>query len=77
MKNIEEYVLKNYAKLFKNKELIIVEKENAWQISYKDGSPLFLSKNVLKRINMLGGETNNKGLYIEIYSDGSFKKLYK
>ena len=36
-----------------------------------------LSKNVLKRINMLGGETNNKGLYIEIYSDGSFKKLYR
>ncbi len=50
MKNIEEYVLKNYAKLFKNKELIIVEKENAWQISYKDGSPLFLSKNVLNNV---------------------------
>ena len=50
MKNIEEYVLKNYAKLFKNKELIIVEKENTWQISYKDGGPLFLSKNVLNNV---------------------------
>jgi hypothetical protein len=45
---IKEYVLKNYPNLFKGRELIVVEKENVWQISYKDGSPLFLSKNVLK-----------------------------
>jgi hypothetical protein len=47
---IKEYALKKYAKLFKNKQLIIVEKENLWQISYKDGSPLFLSKNVLNNV---------------------------
>ena len=45
---IKEYVLKNYPQMFKNREIIIVEKKDVWQISWKDGSPLFLSKNVLK-----------------------------
>lgn len=45
---IKEYVLENYPKLFKGREIIVVEKEDVWQISWKDGSPLFLSKNVLK-----------------------------
>jgi len=45
---IKEYVLKNYPKMFKNREIIVVEKEDVWQIFWKDGSPLFLSKNVLK-----------------------------
>jgi len=44
---IKEYVLKNYPQMFKNREIIIVEKEDVWQIFWKDGSPLFLSKNVL------------------------------
>ena len=47
---IEEYVLEKYPKIFKNKELIILEKENVWQISYKDGTPVFLSKNVLDNV---------------------------
>lgn len=47
---IKEYVLKKYPKLFKGRDLIVVDKEHAWQISYKDGSPLFLSKNVLNNV---------------------------
>lgn len=47
---IEEYVLQKYPKLFKGKDLIIVEKEHVWQISCKDGSPLFLGKNVLNNV---------------------------
>jgi len=47
---IKEYVLDKYPKLFKSKDLIVVEKEHAWQISYKDGSPLFLGKNVLNNV---------------------------
>lgn len=47
---IREYVLEKYPKLFKGRDLIVVEKEHVWQISYKDGSPLFLSKNVLNNV---------------------------
>ena len=47
---IKEYVLEKYPRLFKGGEIIVVEKENVWQISYKDGSPLFLSKNVLNNV---------------------------
>lgn len=47
---IKEYVLKKYPKLFKGRPLIVVEKEHVWQISYKDGSPLFLSKKVLDNV---------------------------
>lgn len=47
---IKEYVLEKYPKLFKGRDLIVVEKQNVWQISYKDGSPLFLSKNVLNNV---------------------------
>jgi hypothetical protein len=47
---IKEYVLEKYPKLFKGRPLIVVEKEHVWQISYKDGSPLFLSKKVLDNV---------------------------
>jgi hypothetical protein len=47
---IKEYALEKYPGLFKGKDLIVVEKEHVWQISYKDGSPLFLSKNVLNNV---------------------------
>ncbi len=47
---IKEYVLEKYPKLFKGRPLIVVEKKHVWQISYKDGSPLFLSKKVLDNV---------------------------
>tara|TARA_B100000579_G_C22803466_1_gene841199 strand:- start:89 stop:661 length:573 start_codon:yes stop_codon:yes gene_type:complete len=34
------------------------------------------NRTIIKRIDILGREVNNKGLYIEIYNDGSVQKSY-
>ena len=45
---IEEYVRKNYKRLYKDKPLIIEEYNNHFEIkTNKDESPLILSKNIL------------------------------
>lgn len=44
---VEEYAYKHY-KMFKNKTLLISEKENCFLVStHKDGSPLVLGKSIL------------------------------
>lgn len=44
---IKEYVLKNYPKRFKNKEIIVIEGDSVYYIKTNvDESPLILSKNV-------------------------------
>jgi|TARA_B110000858_G_C17460987_1_gene318422 hypothetical protein len=46
---IKEYVTKNFSKTFKNKPIIIVEKENHFTVTpHKDFGPIILSKNILK-----------------------------
>tara|TARA_B100000214_G_scaffold372822_1_gene351835 strand:+ start:1657 stop:1800 length:144 start_codon:yes stop_codon:yes gene_type:complete len=46
---IEEYVLKNYPKRFKNKPIIIKEFDSHYEINHnKDASPLILSKDIIK-----------------------------
>jgi len=46
---IEEYVSKNYSKIFKNKPIIIAEKENFYTIKpHKDAGPIILSKRILE-----------------------------
>ena len=48
MNNWQEYLLKKYPKRFKNKKIIVTEKETHFKIqTNKDESPLILSKNVL------------------------------
>ena len=45
---ITEYVYKNYPKMFKNKQLIIREKENCFHIvANEDASPLILGKKII------------------------------
>tara|TARA_B100001175_G_scaffold146559_1_gene124295 strand:+ start:852 stop:998 length:147 start_codon:yes stop_codon:yes gene_type:complete len=44
---IKEYVLKNYPKRFKNKNIIIEEGDSVYYIkTNKDESPLIINKNV-------------------------------
>ena len=46
---VEEYVTKNFSKTFKNKPIIIEEKENFFTVTpHKDFGPIILSKNILK-----------------------------
>ena len=46
---IEEYVSKNFSKTFKNKPIIIVEKENFFTVRpHKDAGPIILSKKILE-----------------------------
>lgn len=46
MNNLQEYLLEKYPKRFKNKSVIIKEKDSHFEIqSNKDESPLILSKN--------------------------------
>jgi len=46
---IEEYVTKNFSKTFKNKPIIIEEKENFFTVKcHIDAGPIVLSKNILK-----------------------------
>ena len=46
---IEEYITKNFSKTFKNKPIIIEEKENFFTIKpHKDFGPIVLSKEILK-----------------------------
>ena len=48
MNNWQEYLLKKYPKRFKNKKIIITERETHFEIqTNKDESPLILSKKVL------------------------------
>ena len=48
MNNWQEYLLKKYPKRFKNKKIIVPEKETHFEIqTNKDESPLILSKNAL------------------------------
>ena len=48
MNKVEEYVRKNYKRLYKDKPLIIEEYNNHFEIkTNKDESPLILSKNIL------------------------------
>ncbi len=45
--NVIDYVLKNYPKTFKNKQILIQESEACYFISTnKDASPLILSKKI-------------------------------
>ena len=45
---VEEYVKENYKKLYKDKDLIISEYDNHFEvIANKDESPLILSKKIL------------------------------
>ncbi len=46
MDKIKEYALKKYPSRFKNKEIEIIEEENFFKVFTKDGSPVFLSKNI-------------------------------
>ncbi len=46
---VEEYVTKNFSKTFKNKPIIIEEKENFFTVKcHIDAGPIVLSKNILK-----------------------------
>tara|TARA_R110002167_G_scaffold5693_1_gene26434 strand:+ start:281 stop:460 length:180 start_codon:yes stop_codon:yes gene_type:complete len=46
---IKEYVTKNFSNTFKNKPIIIVEKETHFTVTpHKDFGPIILSKNILK-----------------------------
>ena len=48
IKQITEYVYKNYKK-YKNKQLIIRERSNCFHVFiHKDGSPLILGKGIIK-----------------------------
>jgi len=48
MNKVEEYVRKNYKRLYKDTPLIIEEYDNHFEIKKnKDESPLILSKNIL------------------------------
>lgn len=47
MKKLEEYVLKKYPSRFKDKTIEIIEEDNFFKVFAKDGSPVFLSKNIL------------------------------
>jgi len=48
MNKVEEYVRKNYKRLYKDKPLTIEEYNNHFEIkTNKDESPLILSKNIL------------------------------
>ncbi len=45
---LEEYIRKRYPKMFKNKPVIIEDKEKFILVKYnKDASPIILSKDVL------------------------------
>ena len=49
MSNVEEYLLKNYPGRFKKGDNIIIEERDKHIVAYiKDGSPVFLSKKILK-----------------------------
>ncbi len=46
---VEEYVTKNFSKTFKNKPIIIEEKENFFTVKcHINAGPIVLSKNILK-----------------------------
>tara|TARA_R110002074_G_scaffold281454_1_gene453032 strand:+ start:281 stop:460 length:180 start_codon:yes stop_codon:yes gene_type:complete len=46
---IKEYVTKNFSKTFKNKPIIIEEKENFFTVKcHINAGPIVLSKNILK-----------------------------
>lgn len=48
MNKLQEYILKKYPKRFKNKSIIIKEKQTHFEIqTNKDESPLILSKDIL------------------------------
>jgi hypothetical protein len=46
MDRIKEYVLEKYPSRFKNKKIEIIEEDNFFKVFTKDGSPVFLSKNI-------------------------------
>jgi hypothetical protein len=47
MNNIEDYVIKKYPRRFKNKDILIKEFDNHYEVNHnKDASPLILSKNI-------------------------------
>ena len=47
---IENYVTQNYGKTIYKKPIIIVEKENHFQVSnHKDSGPIILSKAILEK----------------------------
>ena len=48
-KAVKEYVLKHYPRIFKNKPIIVEEREKVFFVSTNiDASPLILSKDILK-----------------------------
>jgi len=49
MDKLEEYILKNYPRRFKDKPILIKEFKSHYEINHhKDASPLILGKNVIK-----------------------------
>jgi predicted ribosome-associated RNA-binding protein Tma20 len=46
MDKIKDYVVKKYPTKFKNKTIEVIEEDNFYKVFYKDGSPIFLSKNI-------------------------------
>ena len=52
----------------------------SWSFELNNNSEIienfYQNRTILKRMDILGRETNNKGLYIEIYNDGSVQKNY-
>jgi len=48
MDKIKEYVTKKYPTRFKNKKIEIQEEESFFKVYAKDGSPVFLSKELFK-----------------------------
>ena len=46
--SVIDYVLKNYPKTFKNKNIVVMENDVCYFVSTnKDASPLILSKNII------------------------------
>tara|TARA_R110002153_G_scaffold272624_1_gene441583 strand:+ start:132 stop:314 length:183 start_codon:yes stop_codon:yes gene_type:complete len=50
VEKIQEYVTKNFSKTFKNKPIIIEEKENFFTVKcHINAGPIVLSKNILNK----------------------------
>ncbi|MEN8900934.1 MAG: hypothetical protein ABF247_06505 [Nonlabens sp.] len=46
MDKIKDYAIKKYPTKFKGKVIEVIEEDNFYKVFSKDGSPVFLSKNI-------------------------------
>jgi len=46
MDRIKDYARSKYPMKFKNKTIEVIEEDNFYKVFYKDGSPIFLSKDI-------------------------------